>query len=459
MSVETMKKAARASVKLFKSTLLAAFSLSAVLLTSQTNQAHAGVPLSLTCSQISSGYTLSTAQHIQVTVIVGETITVSEIDSGATFRRDPDPIQSANPPVVFSFSSNGVQVFRSSSAGLNVLVTCSAATTPINTVVNQQASDLTSAIFDDALGSRFRESSGDQVTAAGFSASAKGLANTLQHKTIASYAPISKSEAAYPSPQSETMDWNAWTRVRLAGYDSEGTAFEGQSISAFVGLDRMFGNNLVVGLVGGYGIFELDTDTSGVMGEFNQKGYTLGSYAGLKISNTLQLDVFGAWTRSEYETVSGTTTGDFDANRVTVAAHLRGIFEQEKWFLEPSARIVYVREWQDSYTDSGSNLNASKIVSAGRLSLGPKIGLIHYLQSGTELRPWISAKAEYDFANTILTNSNLQKMSDFASVRVATGFQATTTGGLSMAMRAQLFGLASNQYLGYSGTARISLPF
>lgn len=455
-----MKKAAKASARLFKSTLIAAFSLSAVLLTSETNQAHAGTPAILTCAGISSGYILSTTQHIQVTVVVGETITVSEIDPMAEFRHNSDTPQPANPPVIFSITTNSVHEFRSTTAGLNVSVTCSpVAGAPTNTVVNQQANDLTSAIFDDALGSRFRESSGDQVTATGFSASAKGLANTLQQKAISSYAPISKSEAAYLSPQSETMDWNAWTRVRLAGYDSEGTAFEGQSISAFVGIDRMFGSNLVVGLVGGYGIFELDTETSGVMGEFNQKGYTLGSYAGLKISNTLQLDVFGAWTRSEYETVSGTTTGEFDANRVTVAGHLRGIFEQEKWFLEPSARIVYVREWQDSYTDSDSNLNASKIVSAGRLSLGPKIGLIHYLQSGTELRPWISVKAEYDFANTILTNSNLETMADFASARVATGFQATTTSGLSLAMRAQLFGLASNQYLGYSGTARLSLPF
>ncbi len=337
-------------------------------------------------------------------------------------------------------------------------------------VVNFQSNNLGDMVFDH-LGNAFGQDAGPQVAANGFSASTQGVAawlgETRQRKIESQLADLSDApEARYllatpaaASPKRQPA-WNAWIKGKWTSYDGDGSSFDGHMIDVLAGVDYRVYEMAVVGVLGGYGNTDFDTEISGTSGSFKADGYSVGPYMAIRLSDNTQFDALAAYTYSDYENRSGATGGEFIAHRVTVAAQLKGMWTMENFFIEPGIRIVYAEEYQDAWTDSSSVRHASQTVTAGRLSIGPKFGLVFSSEDGGSVRPWVSLKGEYDFSNKgDVPTSGLPDFDDILSSRVSVGLDASTAEGLSISLQGEISGLGSDAYTGYGGSAQIGLPF
>ena len=324
--------------------------------------------------------------------------------------------------------------------------------------INGQMNNLATGVSDYLDGRLDDSDNGLQVTANGFSASTTGFANILNRYQAKQNNPLAglngdASTSGYTSPA-----WNAWIKGNWNIYD--GDNFDGHTVDVMAGVDYDYSDTAIIGMLGGYGTSDFDVVTSGTAGSFNGDSYSIGPYIGLKLSEHLRFKALAAYTYSDYTNVSGTTDGNFNAHRATVSAELTGTWNYDAFFVRPGIRFVYAQENQDSYTDSAGITHSSLVIRAGRISIGPKIGYTHSFETGGSFRPWLALSGEYDFSNQGSdAGSGLPDLSDVLSARFKAGFAATTTTGISLSMQGNVSGIGSDQFTGYGGTARLSVPF
>lgn len=287
---------------------------------------------------------------------------------------------------------------------------------------------------------------------------------TASTKAVEKLNPVASEDiyAADASSEEELIysPWNAWIKGSWSVFDGKGSSFDGHMVDVVGGVDYRLSDDLIIGVLGGYGVADFDTLSAGTAGKFESDGVHAGVYLGKRLAPNLLLDALVAYTGSDYDNRSGTTTGSFSAQRVTVAAHLKGNVDWEMVTVQPTIGLVYASENQDSYTDSAAVVHASKTVTAGRLSIGPKFIFQPMTTDFGKTQFWFAAKGEYDFSNqNTSTTSSLPNISDFVSARVQGGFSATNESGVSLSLQGDLSGLGSGEYIGYGATAKLSLPF
>lgn len=362
--------------------------------------------------------------------------------------------------------------FGAPAAGTNPSQTVAGIQRQISRVLlSFQSNNLGDALFDH-LDNIFGGGSGPVITPTGFSASTRGVANWIgvkqkqklesQLADLPSYedgTKVTVTPVATLLPVNQPK-WNAWIRGNYTFYDGDGSSFDGHTIDVLAGFDYRVSDEVALGILGGYGNTDFDTLTGGTSGSFKADGYTVGPYAAVKIDENVQFDALAAYTYSDYDNSAGAVTGSFDAHRVTVGARLKGTWAYEGYFIEPGIRVLYAEEYQEAYTDSAGVRQSSLTIKAGRVSVGPKIGYTHRTDDGVSVKTWAAAYAEYDFSNqTNGPNSGLPDLDDLISARVSAGIDATTAEGLSIGIEGDIGGLGSGEYTSYGGTARIGLPF
>ena len=324
----------------------------------------------------------------------------------------------------------------------------------------------------DGLGNGLNGYDEVEISANGFAASTTSVANWIHQNQRQKYerqlADLPRNEngdQTYVTPVASLMParkpkWNAWIKGNWTYYDGDGSSFDGNTIDVLAGFDYKVDDQVILGLLGGYGNADFDTVTGGTSGAFEADGYTVGPYIGVKLSNNVQIDALAAYTYSDYDNRVGLTSGDFVAHRVTVGAQLKGTWQSDGFFIEPSARIMYAEEQQDAYTDSAGTRQSSLTIRAGRASVGPKVGFVHRTDDGMKIKTWVAVKGEYDFSNQgDVPASGLPDLDDVFSGRVSAGIDTSSDGGVGVSLQGDVSGLGSDEYLAYGGTARINVPF
>ncbi len=266
--------------------------------------------------------------------------------------------------------------------------------------------------------------------------------------------PSMGEDAFMPSP------WNMWVKGTWTFYDGDGSSFDGTIANVVGGVDYRLREDLIVGVLGGYGLARFDTLTGGVVGSFDADGLSVGGYFGWMITPDLMMDGLIAYTASDYDNTSGATTGSFDADRITVAAHLKGHTDLGMVVMEPTIGLMYASEDQSAYTDSAAVLHAARTVTAGRVSVGPKFIWPEMITDHGMTQFWFAAKGEYDFSNQASSaTSGLPDIDDVASARVQAGITSTNDSGVTLSLQGDLSGLGSGEFIAYGGTAKVSVPF
>ncbi|MCP4128333.1 MAG: autotransporter outer membrane beta-barrel domain-containing protein, partial [Gammaproteobacteria bacterium] len=202
--------------------------------------------------------------------------------------------------------------------------------------------------------------------------------NRTTNETVEKLDSVAKDDiyAADITPADEiglASPWNVWVKGSWSVYEAHDSAsFDGHMVDVVGGVDYRLADDLIVGVLGGYGMADFDTLTAGTAGSFDADGFHAGVYLGKRLAPNLLLDALVAYTGSDYDNTSGTTTGSFNAHRVTIAAHLKGNIDWGMVTLQPTIGLMYASEKQDAYTDSAAVAHSARTVTAGRLSIGPK---------------------------------------------------------------------------------------
>gem|GEM_PF-3334585 len=255
--------------------------------------------------------------------------------------------------------------------------------------------------------------------------------------------------------------WNVWLKGSWSGYEAHDDAsFDGHLVDIVGGVDYRLSDDLVVGVLAGYGVADFDTLTAGTIGSFDSDGMHVGAYLGKRIAPNLLFDALFAYTALDYDNSSGATTGSFNAHRWTFAAHLKGSIDWGMVSLQPTIGLLYASEKQDAYTDSAAVAHAARTVTAGRLSAGPKFIFQPVTTDFGMMQFWFATKGEYDFSNqSTSANSSLPDFSDVASARLQAGINLKSDSGVSVLLQGDVSGLGSGEYNGYGATAKVSVPF
>jgi hypothetical protein len=278
------------------------------------------------------------------------------------------------------------------------------------------------------------------------------------------------SPAKAPPPRYvEQRDWLGWADVRGAVLDHWGAGtvpgasmLYGSQVNLIAGLTRRLTPNFLVGVLGGYETFDYRSDA--LQGRLKGDGWTVGSYLGWRITQTIRFDAAVAYSGIGYDGTAGTASGNFGGDRWMVSSGLTGTYQGFGLQIEPSARIYALWEHENAYTDSLGTLQAERDFSTGRTSAGVKVAYPIAWSSTVAFAPYLGLYGDYYFnsdnATAALAQSGLPGavVLDGFSARAIGGVTAKFANGGQIALGTEFGGIGGNASI-WIYRARASVPF
>lgn len=419
--------------------------------------AQAGSTQSITCAGATGGVTVNSSNDVSITVAVGDRLSVTaaagnqalnpvtvrlpdasvvEVDAGTTVSETIE----AGDEGTFLISGNG---------GINVAtVICTLAvvegaeveagvtTQDVQRVfTSRQMMSHLSNLYDDV----HRNTSGVL--------SGTGTQNVSQNGLF--LQSVGKAAKDIPGAQPSL---NVFVSAEVTSFD--GDSFDGLTGDLTLGLDYRVSRDVVVGALVSAGRADFSTLIGTTVGGLESTGLTVGAYAAAIVFGDVTVDGIVSYSGLSYDVASGTTTGDFDANRLGISV---GVYNQMPFMgatLEPHARVTYGMEEQDGYTDSTGTAVGSTTINAGRITFGPR--LIAPTING--FTPWISASGVYEFSDAGNLVTGAPDFDDTFSGTVGLGFDWASDLG-RIGGEIEFGGLGSGVYTSVGGTVNYTLSF
>ena len=272
----------------------------------------------------------------------------------------------------------------------------------------------------------------------------------------------------------EQRDWLGWAEIRGAVLDHWGSGtgvggtvagasmLYGSQVNFIAGLTRRLTPNFLVGVLGGYETFDYRSDA--LQGHLTGEGWTVGSYLGWRITQTLRFDAAVAYSGIGYDGTAGTASGNFGGDRWMVSSGLTGTYQGFGLMFEPSARIYALWEHENAYTDSLGTPQAERDFTTGRASAGVKVAYPVPWSSTIALAPYLGLYGDYYFNSDNATAALAQ--SGLPGAVVLEGFSARAIGGVTakfanggqIALGTEFSGIGGNACI-WIYRARASVPF
>lgn len=277
-----------------------------------------------------------------------------------------------------------------------------------------------------------------------------------------------------PSRYVQQRDWLGWAEVRVSVLNSWGSGtgavstvagapmLYGSQVNMIAGLTRRLTPNFLVGVLGGYETFDYRSDA--LQGHLKGNGWTVGSYLGWKLTDTIRFDAAVAYSGIGYDGTAGTASGNFGGNRLMVSSGLTGIYQGFGLQIEPSARVYALWERENAYTDSLGTLQTERNFSTGRASGGLKVAYPAAWSSTVAIAPYLGLYGDYYFntdnAIAAVAASGIPDtvVLDGFSARAIGGVTAKFANGGQIALGTEFSGIGANANL-WIYRARASVPF
>ncbi|PZA12230.1 transporter [Rhodopseudomonas palustris] len=267
----------------------------------------------------------------------------------------------------------------------------------------------------------------------------------------------------------EPKEWLMWAEVRGAGIgqwnaSSTGSVLTGNQVNALIGLTRKPSPDFLIGVVGGYEIFDYKSGT--LNGRLKGDGWTIGSYAGWRSAAGLRFDIAGAYSGIGYDGSAGAAFGSFDGQRWLVSGGITGATEAFGFAIEPSAKIYALWERQNAYVDSLGTQQAQRDFFTGRASAGLKLSYPWHYSASVTFAPYAGFFGDYYFLGDNAETVTLDGGAPLASVPLLDGWSARVTGGVAarfgngaaVAVGGELGGLGGTVQI-WTLRGRASVPF
>lgn len=232
-----------------------------------------------------------------------------------------------------------------------------------------------------------------------------------------------------PSESRPARAFNAWGDIRHSGFERDDQSSLKQ-ISAMGGIDYLLYPNFLLGVMGGYEHSDFKADV--LQGTLKGNGSTVGVYGGYRLTPSIRADLAATWTWLGYDISDNSTatavTANFGAIRNMVSGGLTGSYMLGTVVVEPSARVMSLRQREESYTESSGASQAARNFSAGRASFGSKFSLPYSVYGGFFVSPYAGIYGDYRFGSD-------STMTETAAVLgLSNGWSARTTAGVSLSM-------------------------
>ncbi len=245
-----------------------------------------------------------------------------------------------------------------------------------------------------------------------------------------------------------------WIEGQIAGFNDANA--NGTFGVVYAGADQLITPDILLGALVQYDWFSQDGDTDG--SEVTGTGWMAGPYATFKLDEGFFADLRAAWGQSSNDiNPTGTYTDSFDTNRWLVSGSLIGSYQVDRWTIQPAASLSYIRETQESYTDSLNVVIPEQSVSQGEFRAGPKLSYDIVFESGNRLTPSFNFDGAYTFGNDGLYSSG-SLAREVQGLRGRAGFSLdlATTSDLTVSVASHYDGIGTSADL-FGATLRFSM--
>jgi hypothetical protein len=321
----------------------------------------------------------------------------------------------------------------------------------------------------------FSSVDGSSASGRGFAGqpSAGGAPSSRIGNAFDALAYAGPTKAQPPLRYVEQRDWLGWAEVQGAVLDRWGSGtgvvgtvagvpmLYGNQVNMLAGLTRRVLPNFLVGVLGGYETFDYRSDA--LQGRLKGDGWTVGSYLGWKITQSIRFDAAVAYSGIGYDGSAGIASGSFGGNRWLVSSGLTGSYRNGNLLIEPSARVYALWEHENAYTDSLGTAQADRDFSTGRASAGVKVTYPLAWSSTVALAPYVGVYSDYYFntdSATAVVGSGIPAavVLDGWSARANGGVTAKFGGGAQLSVGAERSGIGDS-FGFWTYRARASVPF
>lgn len=244
----------------------------------------------------------------------------------------------------------------------------------------------------------------------------------------------------------------------------DGKTFSGDIWTQEAGLDYIWNDRVLIGLVGRYDAGTFDDFASG--GTVDGEGFTGGLRAGALLFPGITIDGYLTHTWLDYRSDVPLGRGLFmtaatNASRVDGSVNLAGQFALSQHLaLEPNVRFSYTREVQSAYVTSLGQAVAQSTTSSGALGFGSALRFTHESENGQSSSLYASLHGDYDFAiEQGQTSLPLPSLDHVWTMRLGAGLNTTFANGVSLSLDGEVDRLGTDFYMRYTAKGRITVPF
>jgi outer membrane autotransporter protein len=268
---------------------------------------------------------------------------------------------------------------------------------------------------------------------------------------------------APPKPTTLPREWLAWLDVRgmSISNNSAGEDLRGNQVNVTGGVTRKLTPDFVIGVLGGYE--HLDFNSDALNSRLKGDGWTVGTYLGWRLTQTLRFDMAMARTGISYNDTSGAASATIPGSRWLASGGLTGTYHVQAWVLQPSARIYALWEHDSSYTDSLSTVQGENNFSTGRASTGAKLSYPFAWTPTIALAPYVGAYGDYYLNSTYAAVAGIATPSLLLqgwSTRFTSGVAMKFKDGGMISAGGELGGIGSNTNTKvYTYRVQGSVPF
>lgn len=244
-----------------------------------------------------------------------------------------------------------------------------------------------------------------------------GVGNTARGRLGATSSSTASRNQLFISTQNltrsqlEAPEFNAWVSAEGRTYSG---GFDGTTADIVIGADKLFSDNVLAGVLLGYGRADVkDASSSAVV-----NSPAIGAYFASRLAGDLTLDGYISYARPDYDTNSAGFTSD----RISLALSLNGDYSTQKANIRPFARLGGYSERQPGYTGTGGAVAANDI-NAYTASLGARFEA-STAAGPTRMTPYISAAVDYGYSTSTANGSD-----DFLAPRLGVGIMGPVGAG------------------------------
>ena len=211
-----------------------------------------------------------------------------------------------------------------------------------------------------------------------------------------------------PEHKSRWTMWIDGTHTTVdAGHNVDVT---GNVFNLWSGFDYRVRPNVIVGGVFGYERSDMDVATAddNMDADMGGDGFAGGTYIGLKLQHNIIADASIVWMSLAYNTSTTFNqvrrTASFSAGRLMITSNVTGTWhsDNENWRFTPRMRIMWTKEWQDSYQDDSNVSVDQEAFAYGRVTFGPEVAR-HFVFTDNRgsIEPFVGLEGQLEFNNDV----------------------------------------------------------